>query len=118
MQRPREVAGRSAVAPAYELDHGPWRFSPPPEPGALGALLLDGAIVTRLQNGERAHLELLGAGDVISPWVTPALDDPAASVQPQLSAEALSSVRIALLDRRFALLIARWPEIHAALCTS
>ena len=37
------LAVAASLAPAFELDRGPWRFSPRPDPGALGALLLEGS---------------------------------------------------------------------------
>jgi CRP/FNR family transcriptional regulator, cyclic AMP receptor protein len=101
-----------AVAPAFAFERGPWEFTPAPDPGGLGALIIDGLILIRIDAGVRSHIEMLGPGDVISPWVRtgPELSRPSV-----LSAAVVSSSRIALLDRRFALRTARWPEIHAAL---
>lgn len=101
-----------SVAPTFELERGSWRFFPPPERGALGALLLEGLIAIRIQAGRTAHIEILGTGDLISPWVRQGdeLNLPSA-----VSSTIVSAGRIALLDRRFALRTARWPEIQAAL---
>lgn len=102
----------AAVAPGFEFVRGPWSFSPPPERGALGALVIEGVIMVRIEVSPRAHVELLGEGDVISPWVAAPEE---LALPPVVSAAVVSTVRIALLDRRFALRTAPWPEIHAAL---
>jgi CRP/FNR family transcriptional regulator, cyclic AMP receptor protein len=101
-----------AVAPAFAFERGPWDFSPPPEPGGFGALIIEGLILIRIDAGTRSHIEMLGSGDVISPWVGTGPDLSRPSL---LTASVVSSARVALLDRRFALRTARWPEIHAAL---
>jgi hypothetical protein len=107
-----QLAARMAIAPAFEFERGPWRFSAPPDPGSLGALILEGMIVIRIDAGARAHIELMGEGDVVSPWVGTGVELTVAS---EVSASVVSRTRIALLDRGFALRTARWPEIHAAL---
>ncbi len=107
-----EIALAAAVAPEVEIARGPWRFFPPPDLGSLGALLLAGMIVVKIEAGPRAHIELLGVGDVISPWTGSGEDLAIPSV---VATTALTDVRIALLDRPFSLATARWPEIHATL---
>jgi len=107
-----EAALAMAVAPGFEFERGPWRFSPPPERGGFGALVLEGMILIRIDAGTRSHIEMVGAGDVISPWVGTGTDLSAPSVA---IASVLTPTRVGLLDRRFALRTARWPEIHAAL---
>jgi CRP/FNR family transcriptional regulator, cyclic AMP receptor protein len=105
-----DMAVGAAVAPVFEFERGPWQFRPPPDYGGLGALVLQGLILLRIHAGDRGHIELLAPGDVISPWV----DIPAELTVPfTVSARAAADVRVALLDRRFALRTARWPEIHA-----
>jgi CRP-like cAMP-binding protein len=107
-----QLAVAAALAPGLDFERGPWRFFPPPDHAGLGALVLSGMIVIRIDAGTRAHIELLGEGDVVSPWVGMGEDLAIPSV---VNASAVTSLRIALLDRRFALRTARWPEIHAAL---
>jgi CRP-like cAMP-binding protein len=107
-----ELATSASTAPAFEFERGQWRFAPPPEPGGLGALILDGLILIRIDAGTRSHIEMLGPGDVISPWVGTGPDLSPPSV---LTASVVARARVALLDRRFALRTARWPEIHAGL---
>jgi CRP-like cAMP-binding protein len=107
-----QAAVSMAAAPEFEFDRGPWRFFPQPEPGGFGALILEGLIVIRIDAGTRSHIEMLGEGDVTSPWVGTGGELTAPSV---VTASVASRARVALLDRRFALRTARWPEIHAAL---
>jgi CRP/FNR family transcriptional regulator, cyclic AMP receptor protein len=104
-----QAAVGMAVAPLFEFGRGPWQFRPPLDRGGLGALILDGLILLRVHCGARGHVELLGQGDVISPWteITAELTVPCT-----VAAQIVSNVRIALLDRRFSLRTARWPEIH------
>lgn len=105
------AAAAMSAAPEFEFERGPWRFFPPHERGGFGALVLEGMIVIRIDAGNRSHIEMLGEGDVISPWVGTGVELSAPSV---VTASVVSRARIALLDRRFALRTARWPEIHAA----
>jgi CRP/FNR family cyclic AMP-dependent transcriptional regulator len=110
VQWPLAVA--ASLAPVFEFERGAWRFSPPPDPASFGALLLHGLMIIRITADTRAHIELLGPGDVISPWVGSGQELTVPSV---LAASVVSKARVALLDRRFAIRTARWPEIHAAL---
>jgi CRP/FNR family transcriptional regulator, cyclic AMP receptor protein len=106
-----QAAVAMSAAPEFEFERGPWRFFPAPERGGFGALILAGMIVIRIDAGSRSHLEMLGEGDLISPWVGTGSELSAPSV---VAASVVSRARIALLDRGFALRTARWPEIHAA----
>lgn len=107
-----QAAVAMSVTPGFEFDRGPWRFFPPPEPGGFGALILEGRILIRIDAGTRSHIEMLGQGDLISPWVGTGAE---LSAPTEVTASVVSQARVALLDRRFALRTARWPEIHAAL---
>jgi CRP-like cAMP-binding protein len=93
------------------FERGPFFFRPPDE--GLGALILEGLILVRVEiAGIRANVELLGPGDVSSPW----LGMGAAPTPPcVVTARVLTRLRLALLDRGFVLRTARWPEIPAAL---
>ncbi len=107
-----QLATGSSSAPVFEFDRGPWQFEPPPEPGSFGALIFHGLILIRIDAGSRSHIELLGPGDVVSPWVKTGSELSTLSV---LTSSVVARARVALLDRRFALRTARWPEVHAAL---
>lgn len=104
------LALRQAVAPEYTLGRGPWNFRPLPDPGSLGAVILHGMVTVRIAVDTRAHVELLGEGDVIGPWAGIGADLAVPSV---ISARVVAPVRLALLNRSFALRTARWPELHA-----
>ncbi len=108
----RRLAVGASLAPAFQFEPGRWRFSPPPDPAGLGALVLTGMIVIQIDSGPRSHVELLGEGDVVSPWVGGGHELAIPSV---VNASVVSNLRVALLDRGFSLRTARWPEIHAAL---
>ena len=108
----RAEATRRAMAPKISLDPGPWRFFPPPERGALGALVLDGLVTVRLSVAERGHIELVGAGDVVSPWSG---TDGVLATPSHVTATVVRPTTIAYLNRRFCERIADWPELHTAL---
>lgn len=110
VQWPLAVA--ASVAPMFEFQRGVWRFSPRPDPASLGALLLEGLMIIRINADLRAHIELLGPGDVVSPWVGSGQE---LTVPTVVAASVVANARVALLDRGFAIRTARWPEIHAAL---
>jgi CRP-like cAMP-binding protein len=108
----RLSATRHSVAPVMSFSRGPWSFTPPGDAGGLGALVLEGLILVRIEVADRCHGELLGEGDVISPWVRVG---PEVMVPTTVSARVVSPVRVALLDRSFTMRTARWPEIHAGI---
>jgi CRP-like cAMP-binding protein len=110
----REAARAASRAAVIEIEAGPW---PPDqvvagEPGSLGLLLLEGILGARRQVERRAHLEILGPGELVRPWVELG---PEASVPYQRAWTALEPTRLAVLDRRFAAALAPWPEVTAAL---
>jgi CRP/FNR family cyclic AMP-dependent transcriptional regulator len=106
-----EPAMRLSVARVMCFERGPLIFDPSDE--GLGALILEGLVLVRVEfAGIRGNVEVLGPGDVISPW----LGMGAAPTPPcTVTARVLTRLRLALLDRAFALRTARYPEIHAAL---
>ena len=77
-------------------------------------LVLEGLVVHDVCVGPSACAELLGAGDVLRPW-----DEDGAQEQVPLSAEwkVLVPTRLAILDRRFALVAGRFPDVLAELLT-
>ena len=107
-----KVARRSVRAREVGLERGPWSYSPAPRPGDLGSLILDGFALVSVGIARREHYELLGPGDVVSPWI---VDDGAMSVTPLVTSSVLTPIRLAHLERAFALQIAHMPEIYAAL---
>jgi CRP/FNR family cyclic AMP-dependent transcriptional regulator len=96
------------------VDRGPWQ--PPAPRGAahthLGLLILDGLVLRRVTLGGRRGAELLGEGDLLQPWVK---QMPYDTLEADPGWEVLEPTRLAILDRRFAARVSRWPEITAAL---
>lgn len=107
------AAARAVPARAVRLDPGPWDAIGLIDPrGALGLLVLDGLLLRELELlGSVSCTELLGRGDILRPWV--GRDDHFASIPTDARWEVATPVRVALLDRRFALAVARWPEVAA-----
>src|SRR3954453_18737821 len=90
----------------------------PPRPPAdedrsahLGLLVLDGFLARRVRVLERPATELLGPGDLLPPWEPDRTEPFAVGAR----WEVLEEARVAVLDRRFTGLVARWPEITVAL---
>lgn len=105
----RAVATRFATAPLLQLPVGPW-----PEPaadlqvGTLGLLVLDGLLTRAVTVGGRTTCELIGEGDLLRPW-----DHDSGGVHVQLDWHwaVLEPARVAVLDERFAQVVARWPRL-------
>src|ERR687895_154822 len=83
------------------VDRGPWH-PPVPRNGArthLGLLVLEGLVLRRVTLGERKGAELLGAGDLLQPWVR---QMPYDTLDAEPGWEVLERARLAILDRRVA----------------
>jgi CRP/FNR family cyclic AMP-dependent transcriptional regulator len=108
----REVA--DLRVPLMLVERGPW--SPPaPRQSAephFGVLLLDGLVLRRLTLNGRTGAELLGAGDLLQPWLR---QPPYETLVAEPGWEVLERARLAVLDGRFAAQVAPWPEIAATL---
>ena len=76
-----------------------------------GVLVLDGILALRVRVGGRTTVELLGAGDLL----TPAQDAADWLLACDSSWRALVPMRFALLDEGFARRIRFWPQISQAL---
>jgi hypothetical protein len=108
-----DAAGAYAFAPSRWLEAGEWQ--PSNEPGGtegwLGLLVLDGYLVRHVQVVGRPPCELLGPGDLLHPWEPDHTEPfPAGSRW-----EVLERTHLAVLDRRFAAVAGRWPEVVSAL---
>jgi hypothetical protein len=110
----RQEAERELVVRVHKLGVGVWDVSRLEGAGAdhVGLLLLDGVIAREVIVADHVSAELLGPGDLLRPWQP-------ASKADLLPVEVLWSVlspsSFAVLDRRFAGELARWPEVTAAL---
>jgi CRP-like cAMP-binding protein len=105
------TARSDAIAPLLALPRGAASFSiESGGPGDLGLLVLDGMLAQHAWFGQMASIELLGPGDLLRPWVSPAYDE-----EMSVEWETLTPVRLAVLDRDFAVRIRSSPELIAAL---
>lgn len=113
VERPRaEAAARArvlAVAP------GDWVVSSEPERfrGWLGLLVLDGVLARHIEVGSMAWTELVGPGDVLQPWTR--VSESISTMPARARWQVIQPARMAVLDRDFAVRVAPWPEIAAAL---
>jgi len=110
----RAEAERDLVVRTHRLPIGPWDVSRLAGASSdhLGLLVLDGVLARELIVADHVSAELLGPGDVIRPWQ-------GGSRGSLLPVDAiwsvLSTLTVAVLDRRFAAEAARYPEVTAAL---
>ena len=98
----------------HRLGVGVWDVSRLEGAGAdhVGLLLLEGVVAREVIVADHVSAELLGPGDLLRPWQTPSNS----SLLPvDVLWSVLSPSSFAVLDRRFAAELARWPEVTAAL---
>jgi hypothetical protein len=109
------AAAEQITAPVLRIPQGHWDFKADATKlnAHLGLLIVDGLLLREVIVGEVACAELLGTGDVMRPWT--AASGEQASIQAEARWEALEEVRLAVLDPRFALQIARWPQVSATI---
>jgi hypothetical protein len=110
----RGDAERELVVRTYRLPVGPWDVSRLAGASGdhLGLLLLDGVLARELLVADQISVELLGPGDVVRPWQ----GSTRATLLPvEALWSVLSTMTVAVLDRRFAAETTRFPEITAAL---
>jgi Crp-like helix-turn-helix domain len=108
----RPAARRRARARVEVIEPGAWSVQPLRDPRAFGMLVLDGLVGARVSLGEEAHLEVLGEGDVLRPWVHL---EPEASVPSRVGWQVFDQMRVAVLDAEFARAVAPWPQLAAGL---
>ena len=109
----RAEAERELVVRVHRLGVGVWDVSRLEGAGSdhVGLLLLEGVVAREVIVADHVSAELLGPGDLLRPWQTPS-----SSLLPvDILWSVLSPASFAVLDRRFAAELARWPEVTAAL---
>jgi CRP/FNR family cyclic AMP-dependent transcriptional regulator len=115
---PEEAArARQTTARVISLPTGAWHFDPVVlgRGGALGLLVLDGMLVREIAVlGTIGSTELLGVGDLLRPWTAQSQNE-IDSIPAETRWEVTVPARVAVLDRGFALSVARWPEVAGAL---
>ena len=110
----RAEATRELVVRTHRLAVGAWDVSRLSAASAdhVGLLLLEGVVARELVVADQVSTELLGPGDLVRPWQ----GTRGAGLLPvQAVWSVLSTVNLAILDRRFAVETARYPEVTAAL---
>jgi hypothetical protein len=115
---PEDERGRAltdAVARVESLDLGMWDEPDSPDHyrDGFGLLVLEGMLARRVTLGRFDCTELLGQGDLLRPWTFAGAAT--ASVPSAVTWNVVEPVRLAVLDRRFALKVAPWPEVSATL---
>lgn len=112
-ERERE-ARTVAIARVDVIERGEWSGDDdyPSGVGHLGLLVIEGLMVRSVDVGGCTCAELLGPGDFLRPWVTVA---PHSSVPLEARWTVVYTVRVAVLDERFAAAVARFPELTAAI---
>jgi CRP/FNR family cyclic AMP-dependent transcriptional regulator len=104
----REQVRGWLVVRMWSLPRGPWPSATHREPGLMGFLVLDGVLTRNVSLGKIAYPELLGRGDLLRPWQR----ETEGRLGPvDVSWQVLEPCRVAVLDRRFAGIVGRWPEI-------
>jgi hypothetical protein len=78
----------------------------------LGLLISDGVLAREVVLGDTVSTELLGPGDILRPWH---VEGPPHLLEVTIRWNALSAVRLGLLDRRAATTLCRYPEIGAVI---
>src|SRR5436305_11759643 len=103
------AAAAASIAETRWLEIGEWRAGRErvDTRAHYGFLLLDGVLLRRVALGVRDSIELLGPGDVARPWVD---FGEGSSVATRVRWTVHQRVRIANLDRRWAVRLAPWPE--------
>lgn len=106
----RELARRHSGARVRLVPEGEWtpddEFAEPYP--RVGLLIIDGLVTRELTLAGRATTELLGGGDLVRPWDQ---DAELAGIPFDVRWFVHEPARMAVLDRRFAALVARWPAL-------
>jgi CRP/FNR family cyclic AMP-dependent transcriptional regulator len=112
--RMRLVARPMATARVHEISAGEFELVPllAQLGRGLGLLVIDGVVALDVQVGDRTASELVGAGDLLAPWVS---DDDVVLLASETFSRALVRTRVAVLDEAFADRIRPWPQILYAL---
>ena len=105
---------RDCVAATINVPRGLWAPGEevPAFPAGIGLLVLEGLLVRRVGVAARFGVELLGEGDLLRPWER---EDVSTTLPRRGGWRALEPCRLAVLDARFAVRAARYPEVISAL---
>jgi CRP/FNR family transcriptional regulator, cyclic AMP receptor protein len=104
----REQVRGWLVVRVWSLARGDWPAATQLEPGLMGLLVVDGVLSRSVGFGKASYPELLGRGDLLRPWEA----EPHSHLgELDVRWHVLEPCRVAVLDRRFAGIVGRWPEI-------
>ena len=78
----------------------------------VGLLVIEGVLAREVALEDTVSTELLGAGDLIRPWID---GDPSELLQQHVRWQVLSDVRLAVLGREVVGALACFPEVNAVL---
>jgi CRP/FNR family cyclic AMP-dependent transcriptional regulator len=104
-----------AVAPVIRLERGPWSATVTDicdEDSCLGLLVLDGLLIHSVVVVHEPRSEIVGPGDILRPWQQFA---EVASVPFAADWQVVHTARLAVLDKRFLAVAARWPKLITAI---
>jgi CRP/FNR family cyclic AMP-dependent transcriptional regulator len=104
----REQVRRWLVVPVWTLPRGAWPAGAALQDGMMGLLVLDGVLTRSVSLGKLAYPELLGRGDLLRPWQSHGEDS---RLPVEVTWQILEPCRLAVLDKRFAGIVCRWPEV-------
>jgi hypothetical protein len=110
-ERAREAQAELGVRVSH-VPRGPWEAEKlaSAHPENVGLLVLDGVLAREVLIADTVSTELLGQTDVVRPW---RIVDDARLLDLAVRWTALADVRLAVLDRRFASRLVRFPEVNA-----
>jgi CRP/FNR family transcriptional regulator, cyclic AMP receptor protein len=113
-QDQREEARRLLAVRFHAVEPGPWDGERLREAGPenVGLLMLDGLMTRELALADNVSGELLGPGDLVRPWQA---GGPERLVPFGVRWTVLEPTRLAVLDRRFAVTLTRFPQVNAML---
>jgi hypothetical protein len=110
----REEARRALTVRSHLVEPGPWDGERLREAGPenVGLMILDGLMTRELALADNVSGELLGPGDLVRPWQA---SGPERLVPFGVRWTVLEQTRLAVLDRRFAVALAHYPQVNAML---
>jgi hypothetical protein len=110
----RERATREAITRELRISPGTWDAAGALQPDVhhRGFLLAEGLMSRDVHVMGRDCVELIGHADVMRPW---SWDEEGSHVQAEVGWTVLEPTRLAVLDHRFVMRIAPWPQLGVEL---
>src|SRR4051794_2070166 len=107
-------ARRDLLCRLHSLERGPWDAERlrTAGPEHVGLLLIDGVVAREIALEDNVSAELLGPGDLVRPWQA---QPPSQLMRAEVRWTVVEEARFGILDRHFAVQLARYPEVTAML---